>query len=166
MVTQSTWSDTQLRERAALLGEIAKKVWAYPTLTAEKMATYRKQEEEEQQYSFDSYDNINALNRMLFEKLNTRIMNLGTSVRREFKKLYVAYKTDTNFTDIIIQKSRLRISVNMKFSEIVDPKGLCKDVTGLGKWGNGDVELYLDGLDGLDDVMEIISQSFDAHEND
>lgn len=166
VVTQSTWGNTQLRERAALLGEIAKKMWAYPALTTEEMAPYRKQEEEEQQYSLESYDNINALNRMLFEKLNTRIMNLGTSVRREFKKLYVAYKTDTNFTDIIIQKSRLRISVNMKFSEIVDPKGLCKDVTGLGKWGNGDVELYLDGLDGLDDVMEIISQSFDAHEND
>lgn len=103
---------------------------------------------------------------MLFEKLNTRIMNLGTAVRREFKKLYVAYKMDTNFTDIIIQKSRLRVSVNMKFSEIADPKGLCKDVTGIGKWGNGDVELYLDGLDGLDDVMKIIEQSFAAHEND
>jgi len=166
VVTQSTWGDAQIRERASMLGEIAKKVWAYPTLTADEMAPYRKQVDEEQQYSLESYDNINALNRMLFEKLNTRIMNLGTAVRREFKKLYVAYKMDTNFTDIIIQKSRLRISVNMKFSEIADPKGLCKDVTGIGKWGNGDVELYLDGLDGLDDVMKIIEQSFAAHEND
>ena len=166
VVLQSTWGDAQLHERAAMLGDTAKKVWAYPTLTADELAPYRKQEEDTEQYSLDSYDNINALNRMLFEKLNTRIMNLGTSVRREFKKLYVAYKTDTNFADIVIQKSRLRIAVNMKFSGIVDPKGLCKDITGIGRWGNGDVELYLDGLDGLDDVMEIIAQSYAAHENE
>jgi predicted transport protein len=29
----------------------------------------------------------------------------------------------------------------MDFAEISDPKGLCKDVTGLGRWGNGDVEV-------------------------
>ena len=31
----------------------------------------------------------------------------------------------------------------MTFPEINDPKGLCKDVTGLGRWGNGDVEVGL-----------------------
>jgi len=29
----------------------------------------------------------------------------------------------------------------MRFSEIDDPKGLCKDVTNLGRRGNGDVEV-------------------------
>lgn len=33
--------------------------------------------------------------------------------------------------------SRLRLSINMRFSEIDDPKGLCKDVTNLGRWGKG-----------------------------
>lgn len=165
VVTQITWGKEQIRERAAILGDVAKKIWKYPSLSAEELAPYRKIEEEEQQYSLETYDNLNALNRMLFEKLNLRIMNLGTSVRREFKKLYIAYKTDTNFVDVVIQKSRLRISVNMKFSEVVDPNGLCRDITGLGRWGNGDVELSLDGLDGLDAVMEIIKQSFDVHED-
>ena len=31
----------------------------------------------------------------------------------------------------------------MDFAEINDPKGLAKDVTGLGRWGNGDVEVGL-----------------------
>ncbi len=47
------------------------------------------------------------------------------------KKLYIAYKVDTNFVDVVIQKSRLRLSVNMKFADVIDPKGLCKDITGL-----------------------------------
>lgn len=89
-------------------------------------------------------------------------MNLSPAVKREYKKLYVAYKLDTNFVDIVFQKQRLRISINMKFSDIVDPEGICKDVTGLGRWGNGDVELFMEHNDELDTVMEIIEQSYNA----
>jgi len=35
----------------------------------------------------------------------------------------------------------------MAFAEINDLKGLCKDVTGLGRWGNGDVEVGLKSID-------------------
>ncbi len=52
----------------------------------------------------------------------------------------------------------------MKFSDVVDPKGICKDITGVGRWGNGDVEVFLDSLYQLDDVMEIIEQAFRLQE--
>ena len=107
---------------------------------------------------------MNASNRALFEKLNARIFNFGTFVRREFKKMYIAYKADTNFVDIVIQGSRLRLAVNMKFGDVIDPKGICKDTTGLGRWGNGDVEVFLDSLDQLDDVMKIIEQAYSLQE--
>jgi hypothetical protein len=35
----------------------------------------------------------------------------------------------------------------MKFPEISDTKGICKDVTNLGRWCNGDVEVALEELD-------------------
>ncbi|MDR3129870.1 MAG: hypothetical protein LBU03_06510 [Tannerellaceae bacterium] len=69
-----------------------------------------------------------------------------------------AFKVDTNFVDVVIQESRLRLAVNMKFVDVVDPKKICKDATNLGRLDNGDVEVILDNLDGLDDVMEIIKQ--------
>ena len=71
-----------------------------------------------------------------------------------------AYKADTNFVDVVIQNSRLRLAINMKFADVIDPKGICKDITGVGKWGNGDVEVGLDSLDMLDDVMVVIEQAF------
>lgn len=46
----------------------------------------------------------------------------------------------------------------MKFSEINDKKGLCKDVTDKGRWGNGDIEIGLENESQLDDVMELITQ--------
>ena len=103
---------------------------------------------------------------VLFEALRKRILNLDASVREEFKKLYIAYKTTTNFVDIVPQKSRLRLSLNMRFDKIDDPKGLCRDVTDLGRWGNGDAEVGISSLDQLDDVMFLISQAFEKHSED
>jgi len=48
----------------------------------------------------------------------------------------------------------------MKFSEILDPNGICKDVTVIGRWGNGDVELYMEHTSDVEQVMAIIEQSF------
>jgi predicted transport protein len=48
----------------------------------------------------------------------------------------------------------------MKFADVIDPKGICKDITGVGRWGNGDVEVFLDSLEGLDDALAIIEQAF------
>ncbi|WP_256436936.1 DUF5655 domain-containing protein [Aggregatibacter sp. 2125159857] len=82
-------------------------------------------------------------------------------VSEEFLKLYVAYKAETNFVDIIPQAKRLRLVLNMRFADIQDPRGLCRDITNLGKWGNGDVEVLLDNFDDLTYVMGLIRQSFD-----
>ncbi len=164
VVMQSAWGEQQVNERATQLGEVAKKAWPYPALSDAELAPYRKMDETAPQYTLESYQYLNAFNRVLFEKLNTRILNLGTFVKREFKKLYIAYKVDTNFVDIVIQNSRLRLAVNMKFGDVVDPKGICKDITGVGRWGNGDVEVFFDSLDQLDDVMEIIEQAFRLQE--
>ena len=160
VIAQLTWAEPQVNQRAGLLGGLAKKAWSYPTLSDSELAPYRKQDDAAPQYTLERYQYLNAFNRMLFEKLNTRILNLGTYVKREFKKLYIAYKADTNFVDVVIQSSRLRLTVNMKFADVVDPKGICKDITGVGRWGNGDVEVALGSLDGLDDVMEVIEQAF------
>lgn len=164
VVAQSIWGEQQIIERATLIGEIAKKAWLYPMLSDSELAPYRKQEETTHQYSLESYQYLNAFSRMLFEKLNPRILNLSTYVKREFKKMYIAYKLDTNFVDVVIQSSRLRLAVNMKYDEVIDPKGICKDIANVGRWGNGDVEVGLDSLDQLDDVMDIIEQAFKQQE--
>ena len=109
---------------------------------------------------------MNSLSKTLFEVLDKRILNLSPQVKREYKKRYVAYKLDTNFVDIIFQKKGLRISVNMKFSEVYDPKGICKDITNLGRWGNGDVEVSMRDISEIDQVMEIIEQSFNIQNDE
>lgn len=159
VVKQTKWNEDTIIERADILAEKALKIWEYPKLSQQELQPYIKENKALSKYSLDSYE-LNAFTKMLFDKLNHRIMNLSSNIKREFKKLYIAYKLDTNFVDVVIQKQRLRISVNMKFSEVYDPKNLCHDVTNLGRWGNGDAELFFEHLDELDDVMAIIEQSY------
>lgn len=51
----------------------------------------------------------------------------------------------------------------MKFSDIVDKYGICRDITGVGRWGNGDAELFFENMDEIEKVMDIITQSFNSH---
>ena len=159
LVKLTEWNEQHIRERAKILSDKAKEVWKYPNLSEAELAPYRVEEKLAQKYSLDTYD-INVFTKTLFEVLDKRIMNLSSDVKKEYKKLYIAYKLDTNFVDVVVQKQRLRISVNMKFSEVYDPKGICKDITGLGRWGNGDVELFMEHTADVDDIMEIIEQSY------
>ncbi len=64
------------------------------------------------------------------------------------------------------QAKRLSLSLNMKFSEINDPKDLCKDLTSKGHYTNGDVGISVTSLDQIDDVMDLIRQSFEKHWED
>lgn len=123
------------------------------------------QEIEEHTYTLEDHPNISegGVHADLFQELRKRILNLDASVTEEILKIYIAYKTDTNFVDVVPLKSRLDLILNVKFGEIQDPKDLCKDVTGKGKWGNGDVNVWLTTADQLDDVMALIKQSFEKH---
>ena len=104
--------------------------------------------------------------REVFEAFRKEVLALDPCVTEEFLKLYVAYKAETNFVDVVPQAKRLRLSLNMAFAEINDPKGLCRDVTGLGRWGNGDVEVGLKSLDELPYVMGLVRQSYERQMGD
>lgn len=159
VVKLNEWNEQRIMERATLLADKAKQIWAYPDMTATELAPYQAVEKPAERYSLETYD-TNVFTKTLFEVLDRRIQNLSPDVKREFKKLYVAYKLDTNFVDIVFQKQRLRISLNMKFSEVIDPNSICRDITGLGRWGNGDVELYMEHTSDVDQIMEIVEQSY------
>ena len=118
MVLQNKWNEKHIQERANELAKKAESIWPYPTLTVAELAPYQVEEKTVQKYSLETYD-VNAFTRILFESLDKLIMNLYPAVKKEYKKLYVAYKLDTNFVDIVFQKQRLRISINMKFAKIL-----------------------------------------------
>ena len=168
LATLERWNEAEIQKRADKLAKLAVHVWAYPDVPADVISRYRKVEKPKnaKAYTLDDHQYLKGQTRELFEQLRKRILNLDSSVVEEILKLYIAYKTTTNFVDIVPQKSRLRLTLNMKFNEIRDPKGLCVDVTNKGRLGNGDVEVYFSSFAQIDDVMALVRQSFEKHVDD
>lgn len=156
------WNEDTIKERALQLGKKAASIWQGPSLPNEILSKYRTTEETEpSHYTIDIYDYLKGEMLDLYNVFRKRVLNIDATVKEEYKKLYIAFKSSTNFVDVVPQKSKLRLTLNMDYDSVVDPKGLCKDVTNLGRWGNGDVEVGLSNINQLDDVMELVQQAFE-----
>lgn len=104
--------------------------------------------------------------RAVFDALDAGIRSLDPNVSQDILKLYIAYKAETNFVDIVPQAKRLRLSLNMPFPELDDPKGVATNVAGIGRWGNGDVEIGVATLDEVPYALGLIRQSLERQLDD
>ncbi|MBM3206629.1 MAG: DUF262 domain-containing protein [Candidatus Staskawiczbacteria bacterium] len=165
LATLENWNEEKIKERA---GEISKQtinIWVYPKLEATTLDKYRKEESgaEKQTYTIEDHKHLQEGEPMrpIFEELRKRILNIDSSVREEPQKLYVAYKSITNFVDIVPQKRALSLRINIPFDKVNDPIGKCRDISEMGKWGNGDTELKISNIAEIEYALKIIKQAFD-----
>jgi len=155
------WNEDAIKTRAEKLAGMALDVWTGPKLPADVLAIY-KGETAPSGYTIDDHPHLlKGIVNQLFDAFRKEVLALDPCVTEEFLKVYVAYKAETNFVDVVPQAKRLLLSLNMAFSEINDLKGLCKDVTGRGRWGNGDVEVGFSSLEELPYVMGLVRQSYE-----
>jgi uncharacterized protein with ParB-like and HNH nuclease domain/predicted transport protein len=157
-----TWNEDTIKSRAGKLAEMGVGVWAAPMLPQDVLDAYRPKSDAATEYTIDDHPHLLTANmRPVFEAFRKAVLTLDPCISEQFLKLYVAYKAETNFVDVVPQAKRLRLALNMRFSEVHDPKGLCKDVKGIGRWGNGDVEVGFSHLDELPYVIGLVRQSLE-----
>jgi len=155
------WNEEAIKSRAERLAGMALEVWTAPKLPADVLVAYRAQPAASAYTVSDHPHLLTGVTHEVFEAFRKQVLALDPCVTEECLKLYVAYKAETNFVDVVPQAKRLRLSLNMAFCEIHDPKHLCRDVTGMGRWGNGDVEIALSSLEELPYVMGLVRQSLE-----
>jgi predicted transport protein len=155
------WNEDAIKSRADKLASMALSVWIAPKLDPAILEAYKPHVVSEG-YTIEDHPHLAAgPMRGLFGAFRKQVLALDPCVTEEFLKLYVAYKAETNFVDVVPQTRRLRLSLNMKFPEVTDPRGICKDVAGLSRWGNGDVEVGLSLVEDLPYVMGLVRQSLE-----
>ena len=163
-----TWDEAAIRERAERLSERAVHIWSSPALQDEVLAAYRPKTGRSVDYTLDNHPYLiqNSPMRPVFDMFRKEVLSLDQCVSEEFLKLYVAYKVETNFVDVIPQKGRLWLSINLPFHELHDPRGLARDVTNLSRWGNGYAEISLGNEEELPYVMGLVRQAFERQIGD
>jgi uncharacterized protein with ParB-like and HNH nuclease domain/predicted transport protein len=161
------WTEEQIQRRASTIADLATQIWALPNLSAAILSKYQTPAAPpDAKYTLaDHGGSLQGHVLELFEALRKRILNLDASVREEPKKYYIAYKNTSNFVDVVPQKSRLLLMLNMRFSEVRDPLRLCRDVSKVGRWGNGEAEVPFSSLEELDYMMSLVLQSWHKHSN-
>lgn len=95
----------------------------------------------------------------LYETFKNAILNLANEIEVVPKKLYIAFKKDKNITDLVVLKKGLKFFINLKKGQLEDTKGLAKDVSETGHWGNGDYELTATDTSNLEYIMSLIKQT-------
>ncbi len=96
----------------------------------------------------------------LYYRFRSAILNMIDGVDIRPQKLYIAFKKDNrNLVDILIQNSGLKIFINVKAGKLDDPKGLARDISKIGHWGNGDYEVYASDTKNLEYILSLIKQT-------
>lgn len=157
------WDEDAIKQRAKILAFEATRVWDSPKLSTEIIAEYTARNKEPTSYGIEDHPYLGegSAMRPIFDAFRKEVLALDNAVSEEFLKLYVAYKAETNFVDVVPQASRLRLSLNMAFHEVNDPNGICKDVTNVGRWGNGDVEVGISTFEELPYVLGLVRQALE-----
>lgn len=166
IATREHWGERDIQDRAEILASQAASVWLAASVPSSTLDTY-KSTPVPSEYTIDDHPHL-AVDpiKSLFAEFRKEVLALDPCVTETFLKKYVAYKAETNFVDVVPQAKRLRLSLNIPYPEVSDPRELCKDVSGVGRWGNGDVEIGLSNPEDIPYVMGLVRQAFERQMED
>jgi len=87
-----------------------------------------------------------------------------TAVRRKYLATYVRYTHGKNtFCCVHLQKSGLRVWLKLNYSNLESPPEYVRDVSNVGHWGVGDVELAIDSFERFQGAKSLIQKSFEEN---
>ncbi|QOD04366.1 DUF262 and DUF1524 domain-containing protein [Pseudarthrobacter sp. BIM B-2242] len=155
------WNASEIQKRNARLADDALKIWSLPELPAQTITELQKRRAESD-FSIEDHPHLlKQPRRALFEKFSAEVLALDPVVTQQFLKQYVAFKAETNFVDVVPQKARLRLSLNIPLEALRDERGLAWDVSDKGHWGNGPTEVSLNEETDLGYTIGLVRQAFE-----
>lgn len=161
------WNESAILERAAFLSKRAIEIWPRFEVDAGTLKKFEAVKSAASNYTLADHPNLERQEvRALFAALRAEVLALDSNISETVLKYYIAFKAETNFVDVIPKARWLRLSLNLKFSEVDDPRGIATDVTGKGRWGNGDVSINFKKIDELPYVIGLIKQSLSKQLSD
>lgn len=84
------------------------------------------------------------------------------NVQRSCHKKYIKYSHSRKiFCSLHLWNSLIRIWLKLKYNDLDNPPDCVRDVTNIGHWGVGDVEVAIDSFVELETAKSLIQKSFD-----
>ncbi|GAB3556280.1 DUF262 and DUF1524 domain-containing protein [Spelaeicoccus albus] len=156
-----TWNVAAIEKRAARLADDAVAIWQRPELPDGVISQF-EQRHSDSVFSIEDHPNLLPPKRRdLFERFSAETQALDPGITRRFLRRYVAFKTENSVVDVVPQKARMLLSVNIPLEVLNDERGLAVDVSDKGHWGNGPTEVSLNEETDFKYVMGLVRQAFE-----
>lgn len=90
------------------------------------------------------------------------MLSLGDDVQRKELRLYTAFKRLKNFATVVLQRNRLLLYLHIDPAQAVASLPNARDVSAIGHWGTGDLEIALSSLADLDGAKPLIAAAYEG----
>lgn len=98
--------------------------------------------------------------RDLYTQTTSYLTTLGDDVQEKRLKLYTAFRRLKNFACVIAYPNRLLITLKLDPASVTLEDGFSRDISHVGHWGTGDVELTLRTLADLARAKPLVERSY------
>lgn len=92
---------------------------------------------------------------------NDFIVGLDPSIEVAPKKFYVAYKTSQNIVCMEVKQQRVILYLKLDPKSVRGPKGISRDVSEVGHYGTGDLEVSIKGQADFDAAKPFIQMAYE-----
>jgi predicted transport protein len=96
----------------------------------------------------------------LYEQTTSLLLSLGDDVQQKSLKLWTAFRRLKNFACVIAYPNRLLITLKLDPATVTLEAGFSRDVSQVGHWGTGDVELCLFSAADLQKAQALLERSY------
>lgn len=100
---------------------------------------------------------------VLYQDLANYILSLGDDISETHLKLYAAFKKIKNVVTVVAKKKKLIINLPLEVDSVAFEDGYSRDVTNIGHWGCGPVELHLQNTMDLEKAKPLIDRAYNEN---
>ncbi|AJW43889.1 DUF5655 domain-containing protein [Ralstonia mannitolilytica] len=98
--------------------------------------------------------------RVLYTQTSDYLIALGEDVQEKRLKLYTAFRRLKNFACLKASSTHLKITLKLDPTTVQLEEDFCRDVSQIGHWGTGDVEVTLRDATDLERAKPLLDRSY------
>lgn len=99
----------------------------------------------------------------LYQDLTNYILSLGDDISETHLKLYSAFKKIKNIVTVVVLKKKLVINLPLDVNTVTFEDGFSRDVTNIGHWGCGAVELHIQTSSEFEKAKPLIDRAYNEN---
>jgi predicted transport protein len=114
-------------------------------------------------YTFEEHlESKSPAIRELAQEIDEFVVSLDQAIEAVPKKLYVAYKLAKNIVCMEVQQQKILLFLKVDPKTVTGPSGLSRDVTNIGHFGTGDLEITVKSAGDLELAKPFIKMAYEA----